>query len=144
MEIPKRQKWFADKCPPLGSYPNKSPPAPRAKVEMQKPQGWGKFLVQIPGGAWRGMVMDEIDTCIIPKFKLKYDDLKNIKTDRVNTVVFNLHQINQLKFFLKHPVLGGFCPGGGGAFCPRTTCRHPHPINDESSKNFRSSRFKDI
>ena len=31
--------------------------------------------------------------CFIPKFKLKYDDLKNIKTDCVNTVVFNLHQI---------------------------------------------------
>ena len=37
--------------------------APRAKARMQKPQGGGKFLVQIPGGA-RGMVMDEIDTCI--------------------------------------------------------------------------------
>ena len=36
---------------------------------------------------------------IIPKFKLKYDDLKNIKTDCVNTVVFNSHQIKQLKFF---------------------------------------------
>ena len=38
--------------------------APRAKVRMQKPQGGGKYLVQIPGGA-RGMVMDEIDTCIM-------------------------------------------------------------------------------
>ena len=42
--------------------------------------------------------------CFIPKFKLKYDDLENIKTDRVNTVLFNLHQIKQLKFFLGHPV----------------------------------------
>ena len=25
----------------------------------------------------------------IPKFKLKYDNLENIRTDRVNTVVFN-------------------------------------------------------
>ena len=39
-------------------------PATQAKAWMQKPQGGGKFLVQIPGGA-RGMVMDEIDTCII-------------------------------------------------------------------------------
>ena len=39
-------------------------PAPRAKSRMQKPQGGGTFLVQIPGGA-RGMVVDEIDTCII-------------------------------------------------------------------------------
>ena len=36
---------------------------PRAKARVQKPQGGGKCLVQIPGGAW-GMVMDEIDTCI--------------------------------------------------------------------------------
>ena len=35
-------------------------PAPRAKARMQKPQGGGKFLVQIPRGA-RG---DGIDTCI--------------------------------------------------------------------------------
>ena len=42
--------------------------------------------------------------CFIPKFKLTYDDVKNIKTDRVNTVVFNLHQIKQLKFFGGHPV----------------------------------------
>ena len=37
--------------------------------------------------------------CFIPKFKLEYDDLENIKTDSVNTVVFNLHQIKRLKFF---------------------------------------------
>ena len=37
--------------------------------------------------------------CCIPKFKLKYDDLENIKTDRVNIVVFNLHEIKQLKVF---------------------------------------------
>ena len=38
-------------------------PAPREKAWMQKSQGGGKFLVQIPGDA-RGMVMDETDTCI--------------------------------------------------------------------------------
>ena len=32
---------------------------------MQKPQGGGRFLVQIPWDARGGMVMDEIDTCII-------------------------------------------------------------------------------
>ena len=37
-------------------------------------------------------------------FKLEYDDLENIKTDRVNAVVYNLHQIKRLKFFLGHPV----------------------------------------
>ena len=43
--------------------------------------------------------------CFIPKFKLEYEDLDNIKTDRVNTVVFNLYQIKRLKFFSGHPVL---------------------------------------
>ena len=38
-------------------------PAPQVKVSMQNPQGGGRFLVQIPGGA-RGMVIDETDTCI--------------------------------------------------------------------------------
>ena len=57
------KKTFIDKCPPLGSYPNKSPPA---KARMQKPQGGGKFFMQIPGGA-REMVIDETDTCIILK-----------------------------------------------------------------------------
>ena len=53
-------------------------PAPREKARMQKPQDRGKFLVQILGGA-RGMVMDEIDTCInralslaIPSFGNKF------------------------------------------------------------------------
>ena len=40
----------------------------------------------------------------IPRFNLKYDDFKKIKTDGVNTVVFNLHQIKQLKVFLEHPI----------------------------------------
>ena len=38
-------------------------PPPPAKARMQKPQGGGKFLVQIPGGV-RRVVMDEIDICI--------------------------------------------------------------------------------
>ena len=37
--------------------------------------------------------------CFIPKFKVEYDDLENITTDRINAVVFNLHQIKRLKFF---------------------------------------------
>ena len=36
--------------------------------------------------------------CFIPKFTLKYDYLENIKTDRVNIVFFNLHQISQSFF----------------------------------------------
>ena len=37
--------------------------------------------------------------CFIPKFKLVYDNLENIKTDSVNAVVFNLHKIKRLKLF---------------------------------------------
>ena len=60
---------------PSGAIPTN--PHPQAKARMQKPQGWGKFLVQIPGGARRGggMVMDEIDTCIIDLLLL----MSNIK-----------------------------------------------------------------
>ena len=42
--------------------------------------------------------------CFIPKFKLEYDNLENIKTASVSTVVSNLHQIKRLQFFLGHPV----------------------------------------
>ena len=41
----------------------------------------------------------------MPKVKLEYDNLENIKTDRVNTAVFSLYQIKQSKFFLAHPVV---------------------------------------
>ena len=37
--------------------------------------------------------------CVIPKFKLKYDDLENIKALCADTVIFNLHEIKCLKFF---------------------------------------------
>ena len=61
---------YKEKCPPLGSCPNKSHPL--ATAWMQKPQGGGKFLVQTYGCACvcvcvggGGGVMDGIDTCII-------------------------------------------------------------------------------
>ena len=41
--------------------------------------------------------------CFIPKFKLEYVDLENRKNRCVNTVVFNLHQIKQSKFFFGTP-----------------------------------------
>ena len=41
--------------------------------------------------------------CFIPKFKLECDDLENIKADRVNAVVFDLHQIQRLKFVFGTP-----------------------------------------
>ena len=41
--------------------------------------------------------------CFIPKFKLEYDDLANINTGCVNTVVLNLHQIKHLNFFWGTP-----------------------------------------
>ena len=41
------------------------PAPPRVKAMTQKSQGGDKFLVQISGDARGGMVMDEIDTCVI-------------------------------------------------------------------------------
>ena len=41
-----------------------------AKARLQKPQGGGKFLVQIPGGT-RGTVMAKIDTCITTNMSVR-------------------------------------------------------------------------
>ena len=41
--------------------------------------------------------------CFIPNFKVKHQDLENIKTDCVYTVAFNLHQIKRPAFFMGHP-----------------------------------------
>ena len=41
--------------------------------------------------------------CFIPYFKLKYEDLENIKADCVIAVVFNLHQIKRKAFFFGTP-----------------------------------------
>ena len=37
--------------------------------------------------------------CFIPNFKLTCENSENKKTDRVNTFVFNLHQIKERNFF---------------------------------------------
>ena len=37
--------------------------------------------------------------CVIPKFKLKYQDSENTTADSLNRVVFNLHQIKRRAFF---------------------------------------------
>ena len=37
--------------------------------------------------------------CFISNFKLKYENSQNVKTDCVNTVVFNLRKIKQRNFF---------------------------------------------
>ena len=37
--------------------------------------------------------------CFIPNFKFKYENSKNIKADRVNTVVLNLHENKRREFF---------------------------------------------
>ena len=42
--------------------------------------------------------------CFVPNFQLKYENSKAIKADRVNTVVFTLHQIKRRTFFVGHPV----------------------------------------
>ena len=52
----------------------------------------------LTSGSYCSANFQPILDCFIPKFKLEYDDLENIKADRVNVVVFNLHQIRLLKF----------------------------------------------
>ena len=37
--------------------------------------------------------------CFIPHFKLKYEDSENVKANRIDVVIFKLHQIKQRKFF---------------------------------------------
>ena len=49
MKMPKMQKSFIDKCPPLRNNPKN--PAHRGKIGTQKPQSGGKFSVQISKGA---------------------------------------------------------------------------------------------
>ena len=44
--------------------------------------------------------------CLITSFKLKYEDLGNIKTGSVNGVVVNLHQIKQRNSFCETPGKG--------------------------------------
>ena len=46
--------------------------------------------------------------CFILNFKLMYEDSENMKTDRVNAVVFNLRQIKRRAFILGHPVFSYF------------------------------------
>ena len=63
--IPKMAKIVCRQMPAPRELSQQIPaPPPPAKGRMQKPQGGDKYLVQIPGGARGGMVMDEIDTCI--------------------------------------------------------------------------------
>ena len=46
-----------------------------------------------------------------------YEDLENINADRVNMVVFKLHQIKRRAFFLGHPVdPDKFSPNRTGLF----------------------------
>ena len=47
--------------------------------------------------------LKQILDCFIPNFKLRYEDSENIKADRVNTVVFSLHQIKRRRFFFGTP-----------------------------------------
>ena len=42
--------------------------------------------------------------CFIPNFKLKHEDLENIKTDCVSTVVFQLTSNQTSGVFMGHPI----------------------------------------
>ena len=46
--------------------------------------------------------------CFIPNFKSKHENLENIKTDHVSTVVFNSHKIKRRAFFMGHLVYNIF------------------------------------
>ena len=59
-----------------------------------------KFKISLPI-AWRTFNRFWI---AIPNFKVKYEDSENVKADRINTVVFSLHEIKRQAFFLGHPV----------------------------------------
>ena len=55
----------------------------------------------LPFGSHCSANFQPILDCFILKFKLEYDVLENVKTDRVtNAVVLNLNQIKRLNFFL--------------------------------------------
>ena len=43
--------------------------------------------------------LHSIFDCFIPTVKLKYEDSETTKTARVDTVVFNVHQIKQRNFW---------------------------------------------
>ena len=63
MKVPKIEKLFLDKCPPLGTYPNKSPP-PGQKLGCKSPGVGANFRCKSPGVRGGGMVMAKIDNCI--------------------------------------------------------------------------------
>ena len=46
-----------------------------------------------------------ISDCFVPNFKLRCGDSENIKTNRINTVIFNLLQIKRQAFFMGHPIV---------------------------------------
>ena len=74
------------------------------KIESSVINGFRNFSF----GSQCSVNFQPILDCFILKFKLKYDDLENVKTDRVNTTVFNLHEIKHLKFFVEHPILNRY------------------------------------
>ena len=47
MKIPKMAKMIIDKCPPHGSYPNKSPPPPGQKLECKSPRLGAKGMLSL-------------------------------------------------------------------------------------------------
>ena len=57
-------------------------------------------------GGHSSMNIQLILVSFIPILKIKYEDSENIKTEGINTVVFNLDQIKQRNFLGTH---GIFC-----------------------------------
>ena len=53
----------------------------------------------LAGGSHSSVNFQPILDCFIPNAKLKYAGSENIKTVRVDTVIFNSHQIKQRNLF---------------------------------------------
>ena len=96
----KFQKWqksFIDKCPPLGSYPNKSLP-PGQKLGWKSPMVGANFWCK-PLGVRGGMVMDEIDTCITCFIlALIFVNFVSRKLLYINNEIVNSFSVQKYKF----------------------------------------------
>ena len=69
----------------------------------------------------------------IPSFKLKYEDSENVKADRVNTVVVNLHQIKRWALFLRLLAVGDHVRQRY-AFCKTTIRTQAEQFGNESQR----------
>ena len=75
-------------------------PSPGQNVGC-KTSEWGQSFGTNP----REWLLKKTDSCIIPNFKLKYEDSENIKIDSADPMISNLRQIKQRNFFGTRSIL---------------------------------------